>query len=144
MQHLEISRAWGGPHPTLLVTDFQWLGTADVVVGTPGEEQTSHWAILSVWGVLSCNSPPYCLCRCIYCFTCIFCSTWSGFPSLAFVPSHVANCLVRSPLHPSLQGCVLQPHARGSVALCFCKILRKFVVCDFQHIVLPLMFYWFL
>lgn len=37
MQHLEISRAQGGPHPTLLVTDFLCLGAADVGAGTPQE-----------------------------------------------------------------------------------------------------------
>lgn len=88
MQHLEISRAWGGPHPTLLVTDFQWLGTADVVAGTPREEQNqSPGASPSGRAALSCTSPPCPLRRCTYHFTRIFCSTQSGLPSLIFAPS---------------------------------------------------------
>lgn len=130
MQHLEISRAWGGPPPTLLVTDFQWLGTADVVGGTPWEEQNqSRGASLSGRGVLSRNSPPCPLRRCTYHFTRIFCSARSGFLSLVFAPSLVACCLVWSPLHPLLRGFTLQPQARGSVALRLCKTLRKLLLC---------------
>lgn len=141
MQHLEISRARGGPHPTLLVTDFPWLGTADVVAGMPREEQNrSRGASLSGRGVLSPTSPPYPWRRCAYRFTRIFCSAQRGFPvSLVFAPSLVACCLGWSPPRPSLRGRAQQPRAPASSALRLCKTpsgsysfaTRGFPACGF-------------
>lgn len=103
------------------------------MAGTWWEEQnqsppSSFSLVLSGRGVLSHDRPPNRLRRCTYHFTCIFCSTQSGFLSLICAPSLVAYCLVWRPPRPLLRD-VLCKNARGLAALRLCQTLRRLLLC---------------
>lgn len=95
MQHLEISRAWGGLHLTLLVTDFQWLGTADVVAGSSWEEQNqSLGASLSLTGTCFPTTALLTFCTDALAVLPASSAAQSGFLSLVFTPTLVGYCFV--------------------------------------------------
>lgn len=136
MQHLEISRAWGGPDPILLVTDFQWLGTASVIVGTP-KEGWNRSAGTSP-SLVTHHSPPYPLDRGTYRFTCIFCRAQRVSCLLSLPPSLVAYCLVWGPLHPLLHKNVLCSHMI-TVQVC-CAFANSQEVTPLPHMVSSMWF----